>query len=72
MEKYICESCKKELSNDFNFCPYCGCALTEIAKRLNKEKRDVIRLRFLSDLADEVHDKGTLEILNKIAKKIAK
>ena len=71
MEKYICESCKKELLTDYNFCPYCGIALTDIAKRLNKEKVDVIKLKFLSNLADQIEDKKVLSKIKQIANKIA-
>lgn len=72
MENNICKICEKEIDNNYNFCPYCGAAVTEIAKRLNKEKCDIIRLKLINDLTDKIEDKGALSVLNKEAKKISK
>ena len=34
----ICEKCKQNVSEDFEFCPYCGYAITLGAKELTKQK----------------------------------
>lgn len=72
MNKHICKVCEKEIDKNFNFCPFCGMALTEIAKRLNKEKFDIIRLKFINELTEKIDDKKSLEVLNKIASKVSK
>ena len=71
MEKQNCKICEKEFSINYNFCPYCGCAVTDIAKRLNKEKCDLIKLKVINELTQKVSDKKTLKILNDLADKIS-
>lgn len=72
MENQTCKICQKQIAKEYNFCPHCGSALTEIAKRLNKEKFDVIKLKLLNDIAEKIEDKKTLKQLNSIAEKITK
>ena len=72
MENNICKNCEKDLSKNYNFCPYCGSAVTEIAKRLNKEKCDLIKLKVINEITQKVTDKNTLKILNNLADKLSK
>jgi uncharacterized membrane protein YvbJ len=72
MENLTCKICDKQVSENFNFCPHCGGAITDIAKRLNKEKCDIIRLKLLNELTEKVSDKKSLQILNQTAQKISK
>lgn len=72
MEKLTCKACEKEILTNYNFCPYCGNAVSDIAKRLNKEKYDIIKIKFINEICDQINDKKTLAILNKIASELSK
>ena len=61
-----CKECEKEILENYNFCPYCGSAISDVAKRLNKEKVDLIKVRLINEVCDQISDKKTLEILNKM------
>ena len=66
MEILTCEACKKEILKNYNFCPYCGKAISDVAKRLNKEKYDLIKIKLINEVCDQISDKKTLEILSKM------
>lgn len=67
----ICESCSKILSEDFNFCPYCGKAVTQTAIELQKEHKKVTELSLIANMIDLVKDKQTLIMLKKLSEKIS-
>ena len=66
----ICEKCKQNVSEDFEFCPYCGYAITLGAKQLTQQKFDIVKLKVLNDLADKIDHTPTLKILKEYANKI--
>jgi predicted amidophosphoribosyltransferase len=68
----ICDKCKKEISEEFNFCPYCGTALSTKAKEFEADKADMYQLTLINNLIDIVEDKKTLKILKKISEELAK
>ena len=71
MKELICESCSKPINEGFQFCPYCGYAITNSAKALKAEQKKVIELKFIYNLVDVVEDKKTLAMLKKLIDKIA-
>ena len=61
-----CPTCAKVLEAEFNFCPYCGEPLTELAKETVREQTKIAQLKLVSLLVDKVKDKDTLAILDKL------
>jgi|GEM_PF-6211669 len=61
-----CPTCAKVLQNDFNFCPYCGEAISELAKETLREQTKVSQLKLINLLTDKVKDQKTLELLEKL------
>jgi len=67
MEKEkICPNCEKNIEKDFHFCPYCGEALTEIAKEIIVEQAKVSQLKVINILTNNVKDPDTLKLLEKL------
>ena len=54
------------LEKEFNFCPYCGEPLTDLAKETLREQTKIAQLKLISLLTDKVKDKDTLDILEKL------
>lgn len=67
-----CESCKKQVNSEFNFCPYCGIAISPKAKEIENTRADIIELNLINKLVDVINDEATLKLLDKIAQEIAK
>ena len=61
-----CPTCAKVLEKDFNFCPYCGEAITELAKETVREQTKISQLKLINLLIDKVKDKETLKLLEKL------
>ena len=61
-----CPVCEKELEKEFNFCPYCGEPLTDLAKETLREQTKIAQLKLISLLTDKVKDKDTLALLEKL------
>lgn len=69
--KELCSVCKKELKDDFNFCPYCGKPQTDLAKDFILTQKDNYQLEVLIKLIDKVEDESTLQVIKSMAKKIS-
>ncbi len=69
--KKFCEVCKSELNENFDFCPFCGEAISKKAKELENQKLINAELVLIANLIKTTTDKKTLELLNKIAKTLA-
>ena len=69
--KKFCEVCNNELNENFDFCPFCGEAISEKAKELENQKIINAELVLIANLIKTTTDKKTLELLNKIAKTLA-
>lgn len=67
----VCSVCKKQVSENYNFCPYCGKPLTDLAKELIKTQIDNNRLEVLIKLIDNVDDEKTLKLIKSMVKKIS-
>lgn len=65
-----CEKCGELAKSNFNFCPNCGEALTEIAKNIKKEDRRGAMLETVIALSDKITDPKDLKILNELLKKL--
>ncbi|MGN1222707.1 MAG: zinc-ribbon domain-containing protein [Christensenellales bacterium] len=66
-----CSNCNQELENNFEFCPYCGEAISEIAKDLETERETNTKLALIVELVKEIKDEKSLKTLEKFVKKIA-
>ena len=66
MEKDICPNCEKNIEKNFNFCPYCGEALTEIAKEIIVKQAKISQLKLINVLTNKVKDSDTLKLLEKL------
>lgn len=70
--KSKCPFCEKEIESGFDFCPYCGEPLTEMAKELRDKSDSIVELEFASSLIGEVKDENTLKLLKKFVEKFSK
>lgn len=70
MENKNCENCKTEITNNYNFCPSCGKALTTIAESIKKEEKRGAMLEVVLTLANKLEDPKDLDILNSLLKKL--
>lgn len=68
--KKVCEECKSDVENGFEFCPVCSAPLTETAKKLEEQKAINAQLVLVAKLMHEIDDEKTLKLLNEIAKKL--
>ena len=66
MEEKKCPVCEKEINKEYNFCPYCGEPMTEVAKEIQKRQTTIAQLKLLGALIEKVQDKKTLELLEKL------
>ena len=71
MQQNVCEKCSAPIQEDFEFCPHCGYAITLGAKELTKQKYDIVRLKLLSDLGEDITDAKTLKKIRDYAKKFS-
>lgn len=69
--KKFCTKCSHGLDENFHFCPYCGEAISEMAKKLDEQKEINAQLVLISSLMSEISDLKTLNILKEYATKIA-
>lgn len=69
--KKFCEECKSQIDDNFDFCPFCGKAISLKAQKLENQKMINANLVLIAKLIDETNDIKTLEILNKLAKKLS-
>jgi hypothetical protein len=59
-----CLNCNEEI-REFNFCPHCGSANSEIAKKIESTRTVNTRLETLAKLLELVDDEKTLKIIEK-------
>lgn len=71
MEK-ICTECSQKVEENFNFCPHCGLALSEMAKKLDQQKTINAQLVLIASLMNETSDVKTLNLLKEWATKLAR
>lgn len=71
-DKIECKACKRQVNSEFNFCPYCGIAISPKAKEIENTRADIIKLNLINKLVDVISDESTLKLLDKIAQEIAK
>ncbi len=69
MEK--CPFCNQNIENEYNFCPYCGEALNDMAKKVEQDKDKKAQLKLITALANNVKDEQTLKLLSKITEKLS-
>lgn len=72
VEKNVCKTCNNELEENYNFCPYCGTALTDSAKEMLKQRDCVVNLQLIEKLTDCINDEQSLNILKKVADELKK
>ncbi len=72
MENLTCEFCHKEVTENFNFCPYCGEPLTDIAKQIKSKQNSNAQLKLIYTLLDRVSDEKTIKTLQEIVEEIKK
>lgn len=66
-----CTFCEKELKEDFNFCPRCGEAISNSAKKLETTKTLNAQLLILATLVKELNDVESLKIVDKYIKNLS-
>ena len=69
--KKFCKECNYAIEENFEFCPFCGEPITELAQKLEEQKSINANLVFIANLMDKIEDKNTLKILNDYATKLA-
>ena len=72
MENKVCEFCNKEVEENFNFCPYCGEALTDIAKQINAKVKTNAKLELVFKLLENTNDEKTIELLQNFVEQAKK
>ena len=72
MEERKCSVCENEVKKEYNFCPYCGEPMNELAKEIQKRQATIAQLKLLGALIEKVQDKNTLELLQKLASQYKK
>lgn len=72
MEEKKCPVCEKQIIKEYNFCPYCGEAMTDLAKEFSKKQTAIAHLKLLSALIEKVQDKNTLDLLEKLVNQYKK
>ena len=72
MEEKKCPVCEKEINKEYNFCPYCGEPMTEVAKEIQERQTTIAQLKLLGALIEKVQDKKTLELLEKLVNQYKK
>ncbi len=63
MENMICEFCHKEVEENFNFCPYCGEPVSELAKQIKAKQNINAQLKLVFSLLEKVNDEKTITLL---------
>ena len=71
MEKMICSKCNQEVKEEYNFCPFCSAPLTDIAKRLENEKKQTTELALLVKLIDYIKDEKDMKLIKGFIEKIS-
>lgn len=69
--KKFCKECGNLIEENFEFCPFCGEAITEKAEKLEEQKSINANLILIANLMDKIEDRKTLKILNEFATKLA-
>lgn len=69
--KKFCKECNNAIEENFEFCPYCGEAISEKAQKLEEQKSINANLILIANLMDKIEDRKTLKILNEFATKMA-
>ena len=66
----VCNVCKKEIDEKSNFCPNCGKAISDIAKKIEDTKITATKLKVVAEIVEKIDDVKTLDVLKKYAAKI--
>lgn len=64
-----CLNCKHEIY-EYDFCPYCGTPISELAKKVEIKKNTNIRLETLLKLVNLIDDDKTLNIIKELVNKL--
>ena len=67
--EFICNNCKKNVNENFNYCPYCGEPLNEIAKRKQQIVLQNAGLLKLHELSLSTNDPAVLKAIKNFVKK---
>ena len=70
MDSNICQFCQKEIEEDFNFCPYCGEPLSNLAKTIRAKQERNAQLQLALSLIDSVRDEDTLSLIQEFVKDV--
>jgi len=68
--KKFCKECGCAIEENFEFCPFCGEAISEKAKKLEEQKSVNANLILIANLMDKIEDRKTLKVLNEIVTKL--
>ena len=70
MENLTCSFCKKEIAEEFGFCPYCGEPQTELAKKIEEKRNANAQLKVIFSLIENVNDEKTISLLKEYVNKL--
>lgn len=68
MEKINCKKCNQEISEEFNYCPYCGEPLSELAKQKEAIRLQNAGLLKLQELSNSTHDPAVQKAIKNLLK----
>ena len=72
MENKVCEFCHKEIEENYNFCPYCGEALSDLAVQIKEKQLINAQLKLVFNLLDKVTDEKTITLLQEFVEEAKK
>lgn len=67
-----CQSCNMKIEENFNFCPYCGEPLSDLAKEISAKQASIAQLKLLNVLAEKIENKKDLNLIEKLAEQYKK
>ena len=72
IEQTECNKCKKDLNENFNFCPYCGEPISDVAKQIVSEKSTIEKIKMIDNLSQVIKDKESLKVFKRVVEELEK
>lgn len=72
MENKTCQTCNNLISEEFEFCPYCGSPISKKALELENTKLVNSQLVMLANLIRNIEDSKSLYVIDKYIKMLSK
>ena len=67
-----CLVCNADIESKFNFCPYCGEPVSDLAKEIMKKQNSIAQLKLLSALSEKIKDENSLDLIGKLLEQYKK